>query len=310
MPGRALGAEGGGRGARLRRCGGAAAPAPQCRRSTPRHAPADEVARAVFDAAEQARVEALGARGMAGVRANLAAARRDAAEDRSAGAGAQPRRGAAGLGDRADGARAADRRGAARSGARRPGAGRRLDRGESGRRSRRARPRARRPGGVRGAGRPSCCATSSWSRASAEPDADPDAGEEGEGDDEAEGGEDEGEEDDGAGRGEAEIRGEQDRAGDDSERRRLGRGGDGRFLRRARRGGRGGHAAGPARTGRSPICRRASTIGSSPPNMTRWSTRPSCATRRNWGGCAPISTSSSSTCRARSPSSPTGCSGG
>ncbi|HEY5710577.1 MAG TPA: cobaltochelatase subunit CobT [Allosphingosinicella sp.] len=37
-----------------------------------RHAPADDTARAVFDAAEQARVEALGARGMAGVRANLA----------------------------------------------------------------------------------------------------------------------------------------------------------------------------------------------------------------------------------------------
>jgi cobaltochelatase CobT len=37
-----------------------------------RAAPADDVARAVFDAAEQARVEALGARGMAGVRFNLA----------------------------------------------------------------------------------------------------------------------------------------------------------------------------------------------------------------------------------------------
>ena len=37
-----------------------------------RHAPGDEVARAVFDAAEQARCEALGARGMAGVRENLA----------------------------------------------------------------------------------------------------------------------------------------------------------------------------------------------------------------------------------------------
>ena len=37
-----------------------------------RGAPADETARAVFNAAEQARVEALGARGMAGVRANLA----------------------------------------------------------------------------------------------------------------------------------------------------------------------------------------------------------------------------------------------
>ncbi|HET9427213.1 MAG TPA: cobaltochelatase subunit CobT [Allosphingosinicella sp.] len=37
-----------------------------------RNAPGDEAARAVFDAAEQARVEALGARSMAGVRANLA----------------------------------------------------------------------------------------------------------------------------------------------------------------------------------------------------------------------------------------------
>jgi cobaltochelatase CobT len=39
-----------------------------------RGAPADEVARAVFDAVEQARVEALGARAMEGVRANLARA--------------------------------------------------------------------------------------------------------------------------------------------------------------------------------------------------------------------------------------------
>ncbi|MFL6862021.1 MAG: cobaltochelatase CobT-related protein, partial [Allosphingosinicella sp.] len=39
-----------------------------------RAAPGDEAARAVFDAAEQARVEALGARAMAGVRANLARA--------------------------------------------------------------------------------------------------------------------------------------------------------------------------------------------------------------------------------------------
>ncbi|HZG10074.1 MAG TPA: cobaltochelatase subunit CobT [Allosphingosinicella sp.] len=39
-----------------------------------RGAPADDVARSVFDAAEQARVEALGARSMAGVKANLAQA--------------------------------------------------------------------------------------------------------------------------------------------------------------------------------------------------------------------------------------------
>src|SRR5205085_6582756 len=36
-----------------------------------RATPSDDTARAVFDAAEQARVEALGARAMAGVRANL-----------------------------------------------------------------------------------------------------------------------------------------------------------------------------------------------------------------------------------------------
>ena len=39
-----------------------------------RNSPVDETARAVFNAAEQARVEAIGARGMAGVRANLARA--------------------------------------------------------------------------------------------------------------------------------------------------------------------------------------------------------------------------------------------
>ena len=39
-----------------------------------RGAPEDDVARAVFDAVEQARVEALGARAMAGVRSNLARA--------------------------------------------------------------------------------------------------------------------------------------------------------------------------------------------------------------------------------------------
>jgi cobaltochelatase CobT len=39
-----------------------------------RGAPADEIARSVFDSVEQARVEALGARSMAGVRANLAQA--------------------------------------------------------------------------------------------------------------------------------------------------------------------------------------------------------------------------------------------
>ena len=66
MPGRTLGAREVGRGARLRRRGGAASSGITMRRCTRRGAPADEVARAVFDAAEQARVEALGARAMDG----------------------------------------------------------------------------------------------------------------------------------------------------------------------------------------------------------------------------------------------------
>ena len=96
---------------------------------------------------------------------------------------------------------------AARDGA---GAGLRLDRGEGRRRSRRARPRARRPGRVRGAGRPSCCATSSWSRASPRRNADPEAGDE-EGDDEAAKAatRTRARTRTGSGRGEAEIRGEQ-----------------------------------------------------------------------------------------------------
>jgi cobaltochelatase CobT len=71
MPGRSLGADEAGA-AR----GFADAAALKLRYHDPalhrRAAPADDVARSVFDAAEQARVEALGARAMAGVRANLA----------------------------------------------------------------------------------------------------------------------------------------------------------------------------------------------------------------------------------------------
>jgi cobaltochelatase CobT len=71
MPGRSIGAD---EAAQAR--GFADAAALRLRHHNPalhrRAAPADDVARAVFDAAEQARVEALGARSMAGVRFNLA----------------------------------------------------------------------------------------------------------------------------------------------------------------------------------------------------------------------------------------------
>ncbi|HYI64470.1 MAG TPA: cobaltochelatase subunit CobT [Allosphingosinicella sp.] len=70
MPGRAIGAD-----EVSQARGFADAAALRLRHHDPalhrRAAPADETARAVFDAAEQARVEALGARAMAGVRANL-----------------------------------------------------------------------------------------------------------------------------------------------------------------------------------------------------------------------------------------------
>ena len=193
-------------------------------------------------------------------------------------------------------------------------AGLRLDRGESRRRSRRARPRARRPGGLRRAGRPSCCATSSWSRA--RPTADARS----------------------RGRATRARATTRPRAATRTRRTRTTKAAAAarprfaasrtkaatrqsesdwseeemsRRRRRARRGRRGGHAPGPPEPAAVRPAAAASTIASSPPNMTRRSSaRPSCATRRNWGGCAPISTSSSSICRARSPSSPTGCSGG
>ncbi len=181
-----------------------------------RHAPGDETARAVFDAAEQARVEALGTRSMAGVRANLARLTemrlRTDPLVRARNREEVPLASAVGLIVRE-----------------------RLT-GE-------APPEAARDGLALIAG---------WIEEKAGPDldalglalddqaafaalatkllrdleliegepeaeADPDAGEEGDGGDEAEGGDDDAPdgEDEGAGRGEAEIRGEQDQEGDE-----------------------------------------------------------------------------------------------
>ena len=236
--------------------------------------PADEVARAVFDAAEQARVEALGARGMDGVRANLAGlAEMRLRTDplvRARSREEVPLGSAIGLivRERLTGEAPPE---AARARAR---AGRRLDRGESGRRPRRARPRDRRPGRLRRAGDQDAARPRAGrgrgrapmpipmrarkAKATTRPKAATD-----EGDDE----------EDGGGRGEAEIRGEQDQSGEDGA-SRLVRGGDGRFRRRARRGGRGGHAAGPPEPAalRSAAALRLSHLHHR--NMTRRSTRP------------------------------------
>ena len=85
--------------------------------------------------------------------------------------------------------------------------------------------------------------------------------------------------------------------------------GDGRGRGRPRRG----PQRQPVRLARPPqlgtVARRPNTR-SSPPASTRPSRPPSYATRRSWGGCAPISTSRWAGCRASSASSPTGCSGG
>jgi len=181
-----------------------------------RHAPADDVARAVFDAAEQARVEALGARGMAGVRANLAGLAelrlRTDPLVRARSRDEVPLGSAIGLmvRERLTGAAPPD---AARAGLAlvaewiEDKAGADLD----------ALGLALDDQAAFAALATKLLRDLELIESEPEADADPDAGEEGEGDDEAEGGEDEGEEDDGAGRGEAEIRGEQDTTGDDSE---------------------------------------------------------------------------------------------
>ena len=190
MPGRTLPARrGGARRAASptrRRCG-CATTMPALHR---RGAPADEVARAVFDAAEQARVEALGARGMAGVRANLARLTemrlRTDPLVRARNREEVPLASAIGLivRERLTGEAPPE---AARAGLE---LRRRLDRGESRRRSRRARPRARRPGRLRRA-RHQAAARPRAGRGRAEDgNADPEEGDEGEGDDEAEGGDD------------------------------------------------------------------------------------------------------------------------
>ena len=74
-----------------------------------RHAPHNPAARALFDAAEQARVEAIGARRMEGVAANLTAMLDDRYPSQPARRGARPRRGAAGRSGGDAGARAPDR---------------------------------------------------------------------------------------------------------------------------------------------------------------------------------------------------------
>ena len=215
--------------------------------------------------------------------------------------------------DRADGARAADRRGAAR-GRRAPGSAglatgsRRKPAPISTRSASRSTTRPPSPRWP-----PSCCAISSWSRASRSADADPDEGDEGEGDDEDEGGDDDEQDEDDERRPTARPRSavEQDERGEERGRERLVRGGarprpPTGSARRARRA-----CCRSAPTGPSPICRRSFDYKHlHHPASTRWSRRPSCATRRSWAGCAPISTSSSSISRARSPSSPTGCSAG
>jgi len=214
MPGRSVGAR---EAAEAR--GFADAAALRLRHHNPRlharHAPADEVARAVFDAAEQARVEALGGRGMAGIRQNLAqltemrlrtdplvrARSREEVplgsaiglivRERLSGA-APPEAARAGLGLVADWIEE-------KAGADLDALGLAID--DQAAFAALATKLLRDLELVEGEG---------------EADLDPDAGDEGEGEDEADGGEgDQDQEDEGGGRGEAEIRGQQDQSGED-----------------------------------------------------------------------------------------------
>jgi cobaltochelatase CobT len=272
--------------------------------------PLDETARAVFNAAEQARVEALGARAMAGVRANLARATemrmrtdpiaraRNRAEvplstavslmirERLTGE-APPENVRAGLGLVSDWIEE-------KGGADLDALGLAID-----------------------DQRAFASLTTKLLQdlelveGELDPEQAPDAGEEGAGDEQDEGNEGEDDQDqDGAGaEGQADVRVEQGEQGEDQAETDYGEedaseGDDGM-------GQEGEEGMLPcARTGRCRTCRRSPTIASSPPGSTRWWKRPSCATRRSWGGCAPISISSWSISRGPSPSSPTVSRGG
>ena len=119
------------------------------RRPRPRHKPKSAEGALVYDALEQARIEAIGANALAGVKDNLAAVWEQTAQRKGLNRADRSRRRAARRRRRPDGARAADRRAAAR---RRQGPGRRparRDRGQGGRRPRPAHRRHGRPGRLR-----------------------------------------------------------------------------------------------------------------------------------------------------------------
>src|SRR5688572_12207797 len=184
-----------------------------------RAAPADEVARSVFDAAEQARCEALGARHMAGVSDNLARLTefrlRTDPLTRARNRDEVPLASAIGLmvRERLTGRAPPDE---ARAGLKlvsdwiEDKAGSDLD----------ALGLALDDQAAFAALVGKLLRDLELVEGEPETDAEPDPGDEGEGGDEAEGSDEEGEDeaDEGAGRGEAEIRGEQDEGGEDSER--------------------------------------------------------------------------------------------
>jgi cobaltochelatase CobT len=130
----------------------------------------------------------------------------------------------------------------------------------------------------------------------------PDESDEGGGEDEGtedqdDSGEEEGDSDSQQGEGQVEARGEQRESdeGEDGEQQQSDAMDDGD----GEPGDDGEEGMMPVRPNRpGATCRRSSNIGRSPPSSTKSSRRPTCATPRNSTGCAPISTSSSSTCRA------------
>ena len=262
MPGRTLRRARGGRGARLRRRRRAQAAPPQCRAPRPQRAGRRGRPRRVRRGRAGAGRGARRARHGRGSRQSRPR-RRDAAAHRSDHPRARPRRSAARHRGRADGARAADRRGAAGGRPRRarPGVATGSRRKPAPISTRSASPSTTRPPSPRSP--PSCCGTSSWSRAMLDPSAIPTA----------------------ATRTRATTRTRTARAttrrrgrarrrrgrcrdprssranrGEDEGERDGRRRGDERGRRRPRRGRRGGHAAGPPEPAACPTCRRSSTI--------------------------------------------------
>ena len=270
-----------------------------------RHAPQNQAARALFDAVEQARVEAIGSRRMEGVAVQHRRNARRPLSSQPARRGARPRRGAARGCGRDDGARAPDRPEAAeRRASASSTSGARMSRAKPARNSTNSTApcsiSAPSPRACSG-----CLRRSTWpairrrtptkARKARRRKRRPTTRRRGRR---------------GRRAGIARIHGDGDRRGFGRRTRRRRDGGGRRALGRVPRRGRRGRIRGGGRKPPARSRRRRTSAGRTTrptrPNSTRSSTPRSSAIPRNCSACATISTSSCRTCPASSPGSPTG----